>query len=131
MSISINNNSANNGVIVINPNFFPDIKVNPFSSEKRTTPVSLPEPIEYTSVVNILLPKNFQLVEAPKSTSISSPDKMINLVYRVSASESVISIRMKFTVDKLNYDLSEYGILRQIFEMLVQKQSESIVLKKI
>jgi Transglutaminase-like superfamily. len=131
MKITLNNNSANNEVVVINPNFFPDIKDNPFVSEKRNAPISFSEPLEYISIANILLPQNFHIIEIPKSITISSPDKNITLVYNVYANETVVSIRMKFTVDKLNFDLSEYGVVRQLFEMLIQKQSESIVLKKI
>lgn len=131
MNISLSNSSSNNGVIVINSNFFPEIGENPFVSEKRTTPVVFPEPIEYTTVTNISLPPNYQVLEAPKSILVSSPDKTLNLSYKVFYDKSAISIRMRFTLDKLTFDLSEYGILRQVFEMLVQKQSESIILKKI
>lgn len=130
LNISIGSNS-NNEILVINPLVFPEIKSNPFAQEKRITPVSFPQIIDYNTIINIMIPANYQVAEAPKSTIITNPDNSLKFSYKIDYNEAQVSIRIKFTVAKLNYDLSEYSTLRQVFEMMVQKQSESIIFKKI
>ncbi len=131
MNVTIGSSNSNNDVLIVNPIVFPEIKRNPFAQEKRVTPTTFPQSIDYSTVVNIMLPKNYRIAEAPKGAIISNTDKSLKFSYKIDHNESQVSIRMRFTVDKLNYDLSEYGILRQVFEMMVQKQSEPIILKKI
>jgi len=131
LDITIGSTNSNNDVIVINPLIFPEIKSNPFTQEKRVTPISFPETVDYTTVVSISLPKNYRIAEAPKSTVIMNQDKTLKFSYKIDYNDTQVSVRMKFNVDKLQFSLSEYGILRQVFEMMVQKQSESIILKKI
>jgi len=131
MEITIGSTNSTNDVIVINPLIFPEIKSNPFTQEKRITPVSFSQEFDYYAVVNITLPSNYRVAEAPKSAIITNADKSLKFSYKIDYNDSQVSIRMKFTLDKLNYDLSEYGTLRQVFEMMVQKQSESIIFKKI
>lgn len=131
LNVTIGSLNSNNDVVVINPIVFPEIKNNPFTKEKRVTPTSFPQGIDYSAVVNIQLPQNYRVAEAPKSGIIANPDKTVKYSYKIDFNDTQISVRMRLSVDKLNHDLSEYSILRQIFEMMVQKQSESIILKKI
>jgi len=131
LNISIGSANSNNDVIVINPLIFPEIKSNPFTQEKRVTPISFPETVDYTTVVSISLPTNYRVAEAPKSAVVMNQDKTLKFSYKIDYNDTQVSIRMKFNIDKLQFSLSEYGILRQVFEMMVQKQSESIILKKI
>jgi len=124
-------NTSNKDVIIINPLLFAEVKNNPFTIEKRVTPISFPETVDYTTVVSIALPANYRVAETPKSTVIMNQDKTLKFSYKIDYNDTQVSVRMKFNVDKLQFSLSEYTILRQVFEMMVQKQSESIILKKI
>lgn len=125
-------NSLNaNSVLFVNPFAFIKTQNNPFQKEKRYNPVSFPQQTEYSSIINISIPKNYQVSELPKSVSISNNDKTMQYVYKIQYSGNTISISTKFIINKFQYETVEYPSLRGVFEMMIQKQNESIVLKRI
>ena len=51
--------------------------------------------------------------------------------YLIQKNGNQITISSKFLINKLQYETFEYQSLRAVYEMMLKKQSESIVLKKV
>jgi hypothetical protein len=51
--------------------------------------------------------------------------------YIISNKEGHIQLRYKFQLSKANYEAEDYNSLRDFFGLMVKKQAEQIVLKKI
>jgi len=119
-----------NDILVFNPLAFVKMENNPFQKDKRYLPISFSKPIEYTSTVTISLPKNYVVSEIPKSIEVNTPDKTAGFSFIAKNMGNSIVIKTKFNVSKLNYATVEYFALRGLYESMLQKLNESIILKK-
>jgi len=129
--VSYTTSIGGNDVFVFNPLAFVKMESNPFQKEKRYLPINYYEPIEYTSMVTIAIPKNYSISETPKSVDVSNTDKSARFTYTIIKLANSIEIKTKFSINKIKYETIEYNSLRGLYETMLQKLNESIVLKKI
>ncbi|RPH34248.1 MAG: hypothetical protein EHM93_01420 [Bacteroidales bacterium] len=129
--VNYSNSLGSNEVLLVNPFVIIKPTANPFQSDKRYLPINFPQQTEYSSIITINIPSNYQVSELPKSADLTNNDKSIRFTYKIQSSGSSISISTKFYINKLKYETIEYMGLRGVFELMLQKQNESIVLKKI
>jgi len=118
-------------VAYINPMFAERWKKNPFTSTKRYYPVEMPYTIDDTYLLTIQMPEGYTVDEMPKQMVLKLDDKESAVYdYRISESGSTISLRSQLKINRTMFTIEEYESLRQFFSMVVNKQSEQIVLKK-
>lgn len=129
--INYSSSIGNNDVLVINPFIIIKTKRNPFQKEKRYLPVNFPQQTDYTSTITINIPDNYQVAEIPKLAMLANTDKTVRYSYQIQNNGKSITITSKFTITKLQFETVEYPSLRGVYEMMLKKQNESIVLKKI
>jgi len=129
--VSYSNSIGATDLILFNPFAFTKTNQNPFQKDKRYLPISFPQQTEYTSVVSVTVPANYQIAELPKNVDIANTDKTMRFTYQVQTVGNTITISTKFTINKLQYETIEYPSIRGVYEMMLQKQNEAIVLKKI
>jgi hypothetical protein len=120
-----------NELLIFNPLSFVFDNQNPFQKDKRYLPISFPYLTEYSSVVSISLPSNYQVSQLPKDIDISNNSKSARYTYQVVNNGTSITISTSFLINKLKYETYEYPSLRGLYELMLKKQNESIVLKKI
>ncbi len=127
--VSLSNTS--NDMLVFNPLAFIKMTTNPFQDVKRTFPISFPQQTEYISIVTISIPANYQISEIPKEINLTNNDKTVRYTYQIKKSNNSIQITSKFLITKLNFETVEYPTLKGIYENMMQKQGELIILKKV
>lgn len=103
---------------------------NPFTSEERLFPVDFSYITSDRYIINIVIPENYIVEQMPKSVNVVFPDKSSNFIYSCSANKNIINISSSFKVLRNNYYQNEYFALRNIFDIMVKKYSEYIVLKR-
>ena len=128
--VSYSTSIGMNDLLVFNPMVFVKMNNNPFKSDKRNLPINYYEPIEYSSIVNIDIPKNYTISEMPKNVELVNPDKSVKFSYSIAKADNKIQIKAKFNVMKVKFEAMEYSSLRSLYEMMLQKLNESIILKK-
>lgn len=116
--------------IFFNPLFFEQMDENPFKTEKRAFPIDFAHPIDKVIVAKIQIPEGYTVSELPKSVVFKSPDNSLRFVYSSNVTGNNISITCKFVIGKTVYMSQDYGIIKEIFNQIVAKEGEQIVLKK-
>ncbi|KAB2871349.1 MAG: hypothetical protein F9K37_03525 [Bacteroidales bacterium] len=130
-NVSLSNIAGGNDLLIINPFVLSATKQHPFQLEKRKMPINFTEQTDFSYNITIELPENFKVYELPKNTSLTNKDKSIDYSYTAQNNGNSISISAIFKINKLKFETFEYIELRKLFEQIYQKQSESVVLRKI
>lgn len=106
---------------------------NPFMATERQYPIDLSYPYIHRKTFTLDIPPGFKVESYPKATSISLPQRAIS--FRMTSSllnnGKSLKIETQIRVQRVQYKPLEVGLLRQIFEKQMQKESEPIVLKRI
>lgn len=116
--------------LLICPYLISDYNDNPFKSEERQFPVDLTYPTEYSSVIIVDLPENYEIKNLPESIMLSNEDKSISLKIMVGSTPSKVQFQVNMKVEKALFNEVEYFDLRQFYTQLISKMSESIHLIK-
>lgn len=108
---------------------FDKIESNLFNSEDRIYPVDFIYPRERSGVVNITLPLNVEVVELPKPLMISMPDKSIDYVYSITQLGNSLVLNYRLRIKKPQIYISEYENLRMMYEYIIEKEAQPVILK--
>ncbi len=121
----------NQDIIYFNP-FLVDVKKeNIFKSEKRLNPVEMSHTINETYVLDMEVPNGYVVDELPKSLKSKLNEDEGLLEYLIVNKENHIQLRCRFSLNKANFNTSDYEHLRSFYGLLLKKQAELIVFKKI
>lgn len=125
-------NLNNEDLLYINPMFNQAWKENPFKSAERNYPVEMPYTIDETFLATIHVPQGYAIDEIPKGMKVKLNEAGEGTFEYITAqNENTIQLRSRIKLTRATYLPEEYETLRQFFGMIVAKQKEQIVLKKI
>jgi hypothetical protein len=122
---------SNEDVIYFNPLLTEATKENFFKAEKRNYPVEMPYAIDETYILDMEIPKGYIVDEMPKSVRSKFNEDEGLFEYIIVNREGHIQLRCKFQLYKANFVAADYESLRDFFGLLIKKQAEQIVFKKI
>jgi hypothetical protein len=118
-------------ILYVNPMFGEAIQNNPFKSAQRFYPVEMPYTVDDTYILTLDAPEGYAIDELPKSMVLKLNEEGEGLFeYRVSESGGSISLRSRLQIKRTVFAPEEYELLREFFNMVVNKQNEQIVFKK-
>ena len=119
-------------IIYLDPMFGEGFSENPFAPEKRTYPVEMPYGFDEIYVLRMDVPQGYEVSELPASTKVNFDEEGRSFFeYIVENAGGVISFRTRVKMHRSYFLPDEYKILRDFFDLVVSKQSEKIVLKRI
>jgi hypothetical protein len=120
------------GTIYFNPIFHERFNTSPFSSPVRHYPVEMPFCIDNTYVLKMEIPKGYKLDQLPKSQRVKLDDSGDDFFeYLISLDGATINFKVRLSIKKTNYSVEEYSSIRDFFALIVNKEKEPIVFKKI
>ncbi|OUS00722.1 hypothetical protein A9Q86_08150 [Flavobacteriales bacterium 33_180_T64] len=114
----------------INPFVITFFDENPFKLQQRTYPIDFgySDAYIYTAEINT---EGYEVIEIPRTTRVSLPNKTGTLLFNASKSDNSIIIYFKFNFKEAIYGSEYYDALKQYFASIVDIQKNSlIVLKK-
>ncbi|MDR5589521.1 DUF3857 domain-containing protein [Christiangramia sp. SM2212] len=117
--------------IYFQPLFFETNTVNDFKAEKRTYPIFFDFPTQKHNLVNIMIPEDYEVVSVPESVIVKLKDNSGEFRYIVKQSGSYLIIDSEVNLSQTVYLAEDYDIIKKFFNNIVEKQNESIVLRKI
>ncbi len=129
VSIADNVESAGN-LLFFSPTLFERTRENPFAVQDRKYPVDFGYPVEEVNRITIEIPEGYTLDKLPENERISLLQDAASFSFQVSREDNKISMVSKISFKKDIYDVQEYHDLRELFNNIVRKQTEQIVLKK-
>lgn len=119
----------NTDLVYFNPMMNEVIKDNPFKSTERLYPIELPYKKNETYVLNMEIPKGYEVEEIPKPAMLKLNDDGF-FVYEISLSANHILLKSSIVYKKAIFDPKDYNALRDFLAFIIKKQNEMIVFKK-
>lgn len=108
------------------------IKEHPLPNPLRNFPVDFTYPQEKIITCRINIPDNYKIIELPKSVRASLPNDGGRFVFTVQVQNEgktiIVSSQLQFK--KAIYEVEAYQSIRQIFDLVLGKHREQIVLQK-
>lgn len=129
--VKIDDNVENIGdKILFNPMLYERIEKNRYNLEKRSYPVDFTYPVSRKYIFTYSIPEGYKVESLPKDATYSSSDKSISFSYSVQTVDNKITIEYKQEINKIVFPTSEYTILKNLYDQIVNKHAEQIILKK-
>lgn len=116
--------------IYFSPFVIPPMTESPFKDVVREMPVEYPYKYSINMVTKVKLPEGYQVEEMPKQVIMATEDNALNVRanFMVQANDFIVQFRMN--VNKTLFLPSEYEALRHIYDTVVEKCGEIVVLNK-
>mgnify|MGYP000319827991 CR=1 FL=1 len=130
-SIHIETDFKGRNKIRLNPFLINRATINPFKLNKRDYPVDFGYARTSLYLLSLTIPKNYKIVKLPENVGLSLPNNGGILILNVKQKENVISLYLKFTINKNSYSNTEYFYLKQFYQKLIDVQRTFIELEKI
>lgn len=117
--------------IYIYPLMFLHLSKNRFTDATRIMPLEIPY-VERVSLVTFLtIPDGYKVDEMPEPINLSLPDKGATCLYTINQNGNTLQVRYGFSLNKLLFLDSEYPEFKQFWELVVEKNNQLLVLKKV
>ncbi len=104
---------------------------NPFTSPTREYPVDFGVPFSEGYNLQLTIPDGYKVDEMPESTSLVLEGKAGQFLYQVSQMGNKIVLNLRFSIDKTQFIPAEYEALKNLYNLVINKEAEQIILKKI
>ena len=121
---------ADGSHIYLNPFVIPVMTESPFKAVTRILPVEYPYKYTVNMVTSLQLPDGYEVEEMPKPLSITTEDKTLSVRVNYVIQGTKFIVQYRFMVSKTLFLPTEYDFLRQIYDSMVEKCNEMVVLKK-
>ncbi len=118
-------------VLYINPLLGNGTSANPFTLEERDFPVDFITPFTLKTINMMEIPDGYEVAEIPKSTVISLPDDLASYRYSIVVKGNQLQVNSTFLMKTAQILPNHYSHLREFYSMIVAKNAEMLVLKKI
>lgn len=119
------------GKIYLQPMLVGAEKENPFKLEKREYPVDFGCPIEEMYMFSIEIPEGYVVEELPQTAAFALPNKGGMFRYNITSLDNKITLMSTLKIEKPLFVGDEYAIIKQFYDLIVAKQAEQVVLKKV
>ena len=113
------------------PMLFLRKKENIFKSEDRVYPVDYAYGFSEEFFITLKIPIGFQVVSMPEDTAFALPDNLGKFVFKSTHNNGMLQIAVNTTLNKGVVGSEYYSYLKQFYSQIVEKENESVVLKKI
>lgn len=118
-------------MIYFNPCLFEKYDENPFKTEERKYPVDFAYPWDNRIVFSYDIPENWQVESLPESISIKLTNDAGRFIYSIQQLGNKLIFNQSFTIANSMFTADQYKELKEFFRLIVDKQQEQVVLKRI
>ncbi|MBS2210793.1 hypothetical protein KEM09_05250 [Carboxylicivirga mesophila] len=120
-----------NDMVMLNPFLLEKVNENPFKLEKREYPVDFAYCRTKYLVSNITIPDGYTISELPQAIRIVTPDKSVSVMIQHQQKFNKLMTVYKFNINKTMFLPDEYAQLKLIYEQIIKKHAEPVILKPI
>lgn len=118
-------------ILYINPVLSKAFTENPFKQSERLYPIEMPYCLDNIYILNMEIPKGYVVEEIPKSSKAVLNDNEGLFEYIIGQSNGRIQLRSRITLKKANFAADDYSSLKDFFALIIKKQNEQVVLRKL
>ncbi|GAA3513122.1 hypothetical protein GCM10022393_28660 [Aquimarina addita] len=113
------------------PLLFLKDKENVFKSDERKYPVDFGYGFSNKYMINIKIPEGYEVVESPVAGVFKLPDNMGAFTYQSNYVNGMIQLVVDETINASLIPAEQYPVIKEFYNMLIEKEGEQVVLKKI
>lgn len=118
-------------LLYFSPLVYSEFDENVFKMKERNYPVNISYPFMEQVVLKLTLPDGYEVESLPEMVNYSLPADGGSFFFGATLKENgVVQFSARINVSKLLFSPAEYPALKEIFDLLVKKQEEMIVVKK-
>lgn len=117
--------------IYFSPSLFKTEKENPFKLEQRTYPIDFGYAWEERLMVNVTIPEGYLITTIPEPIAINLPNNMGSFKYNITNTDNEIKIMVILGINTSIIATSDYEYVKEFYKLLVEKETEKVVLSKI
>ena len=117
--------------IFFTPTLFFKNNQNPFYQETRDFPIDFGYPFSKRFIISIEIPGGYIIEHIPQSLNISTPSKLANFRFNISAADSKIQIVINYSINSAVIPEELYNEIKDFFSKMIIQENEKIVLKKL
>lgn len=127
----INTENEDSDIIYLNPLIINQYEENPFEADERVMPIDFPYSSNQKYVMELSIPEGYVVDELPEPVVFQLPGRAAMYQFSASSIGQKVSIINNLRITKLLYSAEEYEAIKKFFELMITKQGEQIVIKKI
>ena len=98
---------------------------------QRPCPTDLLYPISDLHVFNLSIPDGASVEKMPKDETFEFADKGASYQFTAVQSGNIVQLTIRVQVDRLHFEASDYSKIKELFDRVVAKQAELVVLKNV
>ncbi|MCC6725254.1 MAG: DUF3858 domain-containing protein, partial [Saprospiraceae bacterium] len=117
--------------IYLSPILYSEFNENLFKLKERLYPVDIPYPFLEQITLNLQLPADYELESLPKMVMNSATTGGASYFFSsTNKGNGAIQLSSSLNISKQKFQPAEYPELKALFETMIQKKEEMLVLKK-
>jgi hypothetical protein len=117
--------------ILFCPLLFEKTEKNRYTLEERKYPVNFNYPISEHYKFIYTVPAGYTVESLPQSANLSLPDKSVRISYNVTNTANTIVIEYTRDIKNVLILPDQYTKLKNLYDQLVKKHAEQVILKKV
>ncbi len=117
--------------VYFSPMMFLGYSENPFKQEKREYPVDFIFPRQDKYTITIKVPDGYAVESIPAATSVAMDKNLGRFSFNITSVGNSIQLASALDINQAIITADDYESLKSFFKLVVEKQQEKIVLKKI
>ncbi len=116
--------------VYFSPLLFLTKKENPFKLKERTYPIDFGAPFEEKFTISIDIPEGYTIESKPENEAFALPDNMGLYKFVTIEKNNKLQVLSTFQIKTAIIPANDYGLLKDFYKKLVDKQLEKVVLSK-
>ena len=117
--------------IYFKPLFFSSITENPFKLDERAYPIDFGAPTSTKNMINITVPEGYAIEFVPKNLAIALPNNYGMYRFNIQVNGNKINLFSSFKINTPIYPAQNYQEIKEFYKIVIAKNLEQIVLKKV
>lgn len=117
--------------VFLTPMLFFAPNENPFKQDKREYPIDFVYAFNDRYTINMMIPEDYIVESLPESSVVQFHGNAGEFKYIVNANGNMLQFLVSFDLNQSFILPNEYNDFKQFYQVMIEKQTEKIVLKKI
>ena len=104
---------------------------NPFKAKTRAYPITYPYPVNNNFVLTIDIPEGYEIEKIPENEFVVLGRNSGEFKYYTAVKENTIQLSCKVSIRDKTFEAKHYEDLQDFYNLIIKKQAEEIVFKKL
>lgn len=117
--------------VFITPMLFFAPKENPFKQDKREYPIDFIYAFNDKYIINVALPEGYEVESLPENSVVQFHGNAGEFKYIAQQNGKMLQLVVSFDLNQPLILPNEYDSFKQFYQLITEKQTEKVVLKKI